>query len=74
MPKLNIRSQAKEGWTRVYYKCAQCGAEDRDDHLVDSQPAPAINCWKCHAGRNLDIQQQLISKKGMFPVIEAPNA
>lgn len=56
-----------EGWVEVEYKCSECQAIDHCHFLTGTQPAPAVNCWKCHAGRGKDTSEMLARGVGMFP-------
>lgn len=53
----------------IKYKCEQCGAEDTDKRFLNEHVRPVINCHKCHAGFQQDIQTQLARRIGMFPVL-----
>lgn len=54
----------------VKYVCSECGAEDTDKLFENEQPAPAIDCWSCHAGHKLSIPEMLHRRKGMFIKVE----
>ena len=57
--------------TYVKYVCADCGAEDSDKLLGDQTPHPAINCWKCRAGRDYpNAHEQINAGVGMILVQE----
>lgn len=50
------------------YKCTQCEAVD-EVAIFDNESFPqTINCWHCHAGYNLPVEQMMMAAKGMFPV------
>jgi DNA-directed RNA polymerase subunit RPC12/RpoP len=53
----------------VHYRCCQCGAEDVGKYFIGVEHdhvAPAINCWKCGAGRKHTTQQQVEQLIGML--------
>lgn len=52
----------------VEYKCAQCGATDRGRFFLSEVPMSVINCWKCHAGMKMPVNDMLARRVGMFPV------
>lgn len=52
------------------YVCSneECDAVDHDRGV--NLPAPlALTCAACGNGRNLDVQQMLMTKRGMFPAL-----
>jgi hypothetical protein len=55
------------------YMCSKCAAIDTDKLFPEEPVKPVINCWKCHAGFQVPIDQMLQARVGMFPteVIEA---
>lgn len=58
--------------TLVHYRCTNCEAEDigkyfigvESDHII-----PAINCWKCGAGRKMTSEDQIAAGIGMLMYI-----
>lgn len=53
---------------KVTYVCADCKAEDTMRVEKDVKEQAAINCWKCHAGHGLSVDQSVNTNKGMFPL------
>lgn len=53
------------------YVCTKCKAKDtaRDEH-----PPQVLNCWNCHAGQKMEIQEMLMKRVGMFPVARETEA
>jgi hypothetical protein len=69
----NIEASKRDrgGRKEKTYVCTQCGAHDKVK-LFESEAAPmVINCWKCKAGRGIEVQQMVMTKVGMFPAVEA---
>jgi hypothetical protein len=58
---------------RVPYQCSRCASEDVCKLFSEEMPPVAFNCWKCHAGRGMDLDVMLQTRTGMFmvPVTEA---
>ena len=56
----------------VKYICSNedCLAEDTDKLFSNETPVPVINCWKCHAGMKLSVEESLMRRKGMFLQVE----
>jgi hypothetical protein len=54
--------------TYVKYVCKNCKAEDTDKLFENEAPAPALDCWNCHAGSKMTLPEMLQSHRGMFPV------
>lgn len=52
------------------YQC-RCGAEDTVKLFPGERTPPAINCWKCKAGRRMELTQMLQGMIGMFPKQES---
>jgi hypothetical protein len=53
----------------VTYVCAnsKCGVSDKL-RLFPNEPVPvAINCYRCHNGMGLKIDEMVIEQRGMFP-------
>lgn len=50
------------------YRCTKCKAEDRDRSERGATPPIALNCWKCHAGKGLDLSAMIQRQIGMFPI------
>lgn len=52
------------------YKCQNldCGAVDHDRTSTGSKPPVALNCWKCKAGRGLELSDMRARGIGMMPV------
>lgn len=51
----------------THYRCTSCEAEDLD--RGNNGPAPLVlNCWKCKAGRGMDISEMLARGLGMVQV------
>lgn len=54
--------------TATTYRCTKCGNQDTD-RSTDSTKAPAaLNCWKCGAGRGMDLSSMLTTNTGMIIV------
>lgn len=51
----------------VTYTCAKCGATDTPRFFPSEPIPPAVNCYKCHAGFQKDLQEMLMSGSAMFP-------
>lgn len=54
----------------VKYVCAKCQKEDTAKYFENEQIAPVINCWSCHAGFQKGVDEMLMNKVGMFPIVE----
>lgn len=50
----------------VTYICSKCKAVDHDKIRDGEMIAPAINCWKCGAGRGVELANMLQNRVGMF--------
>ena len=50
------------------YKCTGCGAEDIVKLYPSERTPQVINCWKCKAGRKMELPTMLSSGTGMFPI------
>lgn len=50
-----------------HYKCMDkaCGADDKLLVYPSEAVPPAVNCWQCHEGINLDHSQMLKLGRGM---------
>jgi len=58
----------------IKYVCSVCGAEDTDKKFPEEVGyAPAINCWKCHAGRGVEVADMISGRRGMFPQFPTVN-
>ena len=51
----------------IKYTCTSCHAEDTVALFSHEAVPPAINCWKCHAGRQKSTEEQIHHNIGMFP-------
>lgn len=51
------------------YECKKCKAKDSDRGVPGLQPPVALNCWKCGAGKGMDIGSMLQAGAGMFPLL-----
>lgn len=70
-------SRLKDDVMHVKYRCTKCGAEDTGKFFTDvaeDHPYPAINCWKCGAGRGKDLREMVALQIGMMPVFGAEEA
>jgi DNA replicative helicase MCM subunit Mcm2 (Cdc46/Mcm family) len=64
---------AKEELKFVKYRCTKCGEEDTGKYYENEPISPVINCWKCHAGFQKDIDYMIQNRVGMF-VVQEPAA
>jgi len=56
----------------VKYQCGKCRADDVLK-LFEGEPVPpAVNCWKCGAGRGMEPVDMIQTNKGMFVVSSSP--
>ena len=51
----------------IKFICNKCGAEDTVKLFEDESVPSAVNCWKCHAGFQKDINEMIATGSGMFP-------
>lgn len=51
----------------VAYKCTNCESVDRVSIFEHEAFPQTINCWNCHAGYNMPVEQMMMQGKGMFP-------
>lgn len=59
---------------RIVYLCRNCGAEDTAKLDVGEGVPPAINCWKCKAGRGMPMGTMIEHGLGMFPQASKPES
>lgn len=65
---VNIKIAERTPLKKIVYKCAQCTAVDSCQYYPNEVITPAINCWKCGAGRGKNIEQMMVNTIGMFKV------
>lgn len=67
VPKIEIFKHGSK-MKRIAYVCSKCSAEDSPRFFMDEPHAKAINCWKCGAGRNIQVVSDMLAANvGMFP-------
>jgi|ERR1700733_7587421 len=68
------RSGMESDWRTIKYVCTdrRCGATTHERIFGDHPPTPMLNCWKCHAGQGISMQDQLVQNKGMKPLLDTP--
>lgn len=65
---VNIKITERTPLKKIVYKCVQCEAVDSCQYYPTEAISPAINCWKCGAGRGKSIEQMMLNSIGMFKV------
>lgn len=66
-PNSREKNVSAEEIRRIEYVCTKCDEEDVVK-LWPNEPVPhVINCWNCHAGFKMAIQDMMVKGVGMFP-------
>lgn len=53
--------------TYITYICRKCEKSDTVKLFAGETPPLALNCWNCHAGYQMSMEDMLQRGTGMFP-------